>query len=143
MSDRDPSPIPPRAARACAALACVVGAWYLGAGWADERHLSDANAAGRAGDFRGAIEEARRVTHAPAQARALVVEGHAELALGNAAAAAAAFARAADAAPNDAGIRRAWAAALTRAGRTTQAARQLARASALDPGGALPPGFER
>lgn len=116
-----------------AAASCLVGAIYLGSGWRDERRLQDAKAAARAGDHRRAIEEARKITRAPTHVRALVVEGQAALELGDATAATRVFRRAAEAAPNDFEIRRAWAAALLSDGRRDQAERQFARAAALNP----------
>lgn len=131
----------PRVLPSVAAVASLAGAAVLAGGWRDERHLERANAAGRAGDYERAIVEAERVRHDPARARALVTDGYARLALGDARAAARSFGAAAEAAPNDWEVRRAWAMALLRAGNRAAAARQLARASALNPGLALPPTF--
>lgn len=134
-------PIRQRALALAAAAGCLLGAWYLGSSWHDERVLESANTAGRAGDYRKAVSEARRVSQAPAKARALRTEAYAQLALGEIPAAITAFEQAADAAPNDASVRLGWAEALRRAGRPKLADRQLARAVALDPGVTLPPGF--
>lgn len=135
------TPIRQRAVALVAAGGCLLGALYLGSSWGDERALDRANTAGRAGDYATAIAEARKVSHAPTKARALRTEAYALLAQNDLSAALDAFSRAADAAPNDADVRRGWSEALRRAGRRAQAARQLARAVALDPGAALPPGF--
>jgi Flp pilus assembly protein TadD len=126
-----------------AAAACLFGAGYLGSTLRDENRLEDANAAARAGDYRAAVDDAAKITRAPTLARALGVQAFALLELGDTDAALDAFSRAAKAAPNDAEIRRGWAIALQRAGRRAAAGRQFARAAALNPGLALPPGFRR
>lgn len=127
-----------RTAATAAALACILGAAYLGSTWRQEIDVRNASDAASAGDYRRAIAEASKVSRAPTLVRALAVRGRAELAIGDAGAAEATFRRAAGAAPNDADIRRDWAVALTRLGRTTEAGRQLSRAIALDPGISLP-----
>jgi Flp pilus assembly protein TadD len=134
-------PIRQRAVALVAAAGCLLGAFYLGSSWQDEHALREANDAGRAGDYATAVERAREVSHAPTKARALRTEAYALLAMGDVPGAVDAFRRAAEAAPNDADVRRGWSEALRRAGRPAQADRQLSRAIALDPGVALPPGF--
>jgi Flp pilus assembly protein TadD len=126
-----------------AAVACLLGAAYLGSTLRDENRLQDANDAARAGDLRGALATARKITNAPSRTRARGLEAFALLQLGDLAAADRAFARAVSLAPNDAELRLGWAEALLRAGRRDKAERQLARAVALNPGIALPPGFRR
>ena len=126
-----------------AAAICLFGAVYLGGTLRDEHRVEDANTAALAGDYRAAVADAAKVTRAPSRARALSVQANALLRLGEAAAAVRVFQQAADAAPNDAEVRRGWAIALLQAGRRGAAKRQLARAVALNPGLALPPGFRR
>jgi Flp pilus assembly protein TadD len=126
-----------------AAAACLVGAGYLGSTLRDENRLQDANDAARAGDLRGAVEIARKITDAPSRTRARGLEAFALLQLGDLAAADRAFARASALAPNDAELRRGWAETLLRSGQRAGAERQLARAVALNPGIVLPAGFRR
>ncbi len=123
-----------------AVIALLAGV-YLAGTLHDENVLKQANRAGRQGDYAQAISEARRVTRAPTAARARAVEAFAALAAGRLQDSVNAFAAAVEAAPNDWKVRRGYAEALRRAGFRGLADRQLARAVALNPALALPPGF--
>lgn len=114
-------------------LAVLLAALFLGLAHHDASLLEKAENQGLAGRYADAAATARRVSLAPSQARARLVEAHALELRGNLSAADDAYRRAVAVAPNDWQARRDWALELLRSGHRQRAQTQIARALALNP----------
>jgi tetratricopeptide (TPR) repeat protein len=131
-----------RALSLAAALAALGIALYLDAHRSDAVHLRAANELGESGDYAAAIDEARQIRYAPAQAEGLIAEGSAYAALGDVARASRLYQRAEQLEPNDYAVHYYRALALIDRGDRSAARQELQRVRELNPRfEQFPPGF--
>lgn len=123
------------------AVACGLAAGYLFLQRDDAATLERANELGTERRYAAALEEARRVSRAPASDRAPLVEAYALAGLRRLEESAQAFSRAARRDPRNWVIYRDWARVQLALGRPGAAGRTMAKAQALNPRMTLPAGF--
>ena len=119
----------------------MLAAFYFALHAQSANRLRDASRLGAAGDYRAALDNARRVRGAPEGNRALLLQGYALSGMGRRAAAARALRRAAQAEPNDWAIHRDRALVLVRLRRLREAHAEMGRALQLNPRMRLPAAF--
>ena len=132
-----------RLTAAAAALACLLAAGYLALQSSAESKVRRANELGADNRLAEAIEEAKKVSRAPAILRALDVEAKAATLLGRFDVAAHALDRALERDPDNWRLRQDHAVILLRQRQRDLARREMSRALALNPRMTLPPGFVR
>jgi Flp pilus assembly protein TadD len=122
-------------------LACLALAGYLALHQRDQSRVRTASELGLRGRYAQAQAEARRVTRAPAQAQALLIQAYAAQALGRHRQAVALFRRAAEREPRNWSLHRDWAISLQALGQRREARERMELASTLNPLMPAPPGF--
>lgn len=130
-----------RGAAAAAGLACLVLAGYLSLHQRDHSRVRTASELGLQGRYAQAAAEARRVTRAPAQSQALLIQAYAAQALGRHRQAVILFSRAAEREPRNWSLHRDWAISLQALGQRREARERMDLASTLNPLMEAPPGF--
>jgi Flp pilus assembly protein TadD len=130
-----------RRAAVAGTVLCLAVAGYLAVHHRDQVHLRAANELGLQGRYAQAQAEAQRVTRAPAQAQALLIQAYAAQALDRHRQAVALFSRAAEREPRNWSLHRDWAISLQALGQRREARERMAIASTLNPLMPAPPGF--
>lgn len=123
------------------AVACLSAGGYLALHHHDQNRVRTASELGAQSRYDEALAEARNVTRAPGERRALVIRAQAAQALGRHRAAIRLFSRAAERDPRNWSLHRDWAISLLALGDREAARRRLDLAGALNPRMPAPPGF--
>jgi Flp pilus assembly protein TadD len=113
--------------------ACLGATIFFAISRQDAAHVRTANQDASAGRYAEAIQEAQRVHHAPADARALLLEAQVYAVAGRNRDASFLYGRLARRDPNNWSVHRDWSAVLGRLGDTTLARAELRRAERLNP----------